>query len=144
MRISGGAKFGKTPFVDRYMKWRWAVHESYTQAERDNLSARLTEYKKWFLGKKFKVTEPVHVGSIVVLPIENEAPNYRDDLPTEPTLLNRASSWNISPITEGPEITIVTGAIAYQSRIPNRPGPMQIRVSVADPPDMNIIAGYAE
>jgi hypothetical protein len=59
-----------------------AVHESYTQAERDNLSARLTEYKKWFLGKKFKVTEPVHVGSIVVLPIENEAPNYRDDLPT--------------------------------------------------------------
>ena len=47
-----------------------------TKAERDSAIARLDVYRKWFFQEVMQVNKHA---SIVVVPIENISPRYRDD-----------------------------------------------------------------
>ena len=57
-----------------------------TKAERDSAVARLDVYRKWFFQEVMQVDKHA---SIVIIPIENISPRYRDDATYDPILCPR-------------------------------------------------------
>ncbi|KAH6974099.1 amidase signature domain-containing protein [Ilyonectria sp. MPI-CAGE-AT-0026] len=127
------AKFGKTPFVHRALLWRWETADQVTPEDRDEGWARIYTYRKWLLDNIF--TE----GSILVLPIDEGRPNYRDTPPPPFGLLSGYSSLYISPIAGIPEVTapsewILPQLVRCDADEAEISEPFPISVSVAGPP----------
>ncbi|KAK7408490.1 hypothetical protein QQX98_009357 [Neonectria punicea] len=125
-------EFGKTPFLHRALRWRWETADKVTPEERDEGWERIYTYRKWLLDNIF--TE----GSILVLPIDEGRPNYRDAPPPPFGLLSGYSSLYISRIAGFPEVTAPIGEIVYDSDITHREEPLPISVSVAAPPGTDL------
>ncbi|KPM44210.1 hypothetical protein AK830_g2374 [Neonectria ditissima] len=125
-------EFGKTPFVHRALRWRWETADTVTPEERDEGWQRIYTYGKWLLDNIF--TE----GSILVLPIDEGRPNYRDTPPPAFGLLSGYSSLYVSPIAGTPEVTAPIGEILYDSEITHRKEPFPISVNVAAPPGTDL------
>ena len=108
------------------------VAKNVTDDQRDELMNRLHIYKSWALDHIFRVNDGG--GVLVVLPIENGEPNYRDAPPPPFSLISGFSPLYLSPISGTPEVTAPIGEMTYVSRISNRKEPMPISVSVASSP----------
>ncbi|KAL2376070.1 hypothetical protein RJZ90_007758 [Blastomyces dermatitidis] len=70
-------KYGKAPFVHRAMHWQWDISKKITREERDMYWRRSEIYRQWLLDKIFKADSKDSI-SIMVFPIEEGRPNYRD------------------------------------------------------------------
>ena len=71
-------RFGKAPFVNPFVQWRWKIGSSVTREEHEESMRRMDVYKEWFLD------EVMHVGEtncFVVMQSEDVQPRYRDDPP---------------------------------------------------------------
>lgn len=67
--------FIKYLIVDKYCR---ELSAKITQSERDIAVNRLEIYRRWFLKEVMRVN---HFDTLVILPIENISPRYRDELP---------------------------------------------------------------
>jgi hypothetical protein len=74
-------RFKKTPFVHRALRWRWELVKDIPQEECDQLLERLIIYRKWLLKDIFHAGDKSQ-SVIIILPIEDGQPNYRDAPPT--------------------------------------------------------------
>jgi hypothetical protein len=108
------------------------VAKNVKDKQRDELLERLHNYKSWVLAHIFHAKS--EGGALVVLPIENGQPNYRDPVPPLFSLLSGFSPLYLSPIAVTPEVTAPVGEISYYSRISERTGPMPIGLSVVSSP----------
>ncbi|KAM0430141.1 hypothetical protein ACHAPT_006149 [Fusarium lateritium] len=99
-------KFGKAPFVHRYVEWQWSVARDISTEERDECWRRCEVYRHWLLNKIFEADDKGSI-SIMVFPIEVGQPNYRDSPEPPYGLLNGYASLNMSPIMRAPEVTAI-------------------------------------
>lgn len=67
--------FVKNLSVDKYGR---ELSAKITRSERDIAVNRLEIYRKWFLKEVMRVDE---FDTLIILPIENISPRYRDELP---------------------------------------------------------------
>lgn len=96
-------KYHRAPAVNRVTKWRWEVAKGISRAQRDEAVCRLEVYKRW-------LRERILVGDnpIVILPVMDAVPTYRDTPPCESSPATQ-EAWDqlwISPILGSPEITV--------------------------------------
>ena len=71
-------KFGKKPFVSKFVQWRWEVGSKISSEAQEEAMRRMDVYKEWFLNVVMQVGEAY---TFVVMQSEDVTPKYRDDPP---------------------------------------------------------------
>ncbi|KAF2798542.1 amidase signature enzyme [Melanomma pulvis-pyrius CBS 109.77] len=113
------------------------VGKAISQDERDECWRRSEVYRHWLLEKVFKANSNDSM-MIMILPIEQGQPNYRDaELPPY-SLLSGYASLNMSPMMRAPEVTAPVGDIPYHSTVTEREEPLPITVSAIGAPGMDL------
>lgn len=110
------------------------ISAEISQKDHDEGMEKLDVFKKWFLDT---VMEKGRKHTIVVIPIENMAPRYRDRATTSfnprgvPMLF-------LSPIIGGPELTIPIGEVSFESMVSKRIEHLPVAVSLLAAPDADL------
>ncbi|EEQ86219.2 amidase [Blastomyces dermatitidis ER-3] len=128
-------KYGKAPFVHRAMHWQWDISKKITREERDMYWRRSEIYRQWLLDKIFKADSKDSI-SIMVFPIEEGRPNYRDVEPAPFSILSGYASLNMSPMMRAPELTTIVGEIPFNSIVTKQEELLPIAASVIGAPGM--------
>ncbi|EED16514.1 conserved hypothetical protein [Talaromyces stipitatus ATCC 10500] len=69
-------KFGKRPYVSPPVKWQWELSSHITDEAHETALNRLAIYRQWFTEK---ILCPETQNTIILIPIENLSPRYRDE-----------------------------------------------------------------
>lgn len=128
------AKFKKDPYVSPPVRWQWSISRDITQTDRDEAVRRLSVYKAWFADK---IMEVGRKRTIVVLPIENISPRYRDEAISRFNPVGVPMLF-LSPILGGPECTVPVGQVTYESRVSNRQELLPVGLSLLSAPGTDI------
>ncbi|KAK4189695.1 amidase signature enzyme [Podospora australis] len=107
---------GSPPYVIPSVQRRWAKGAAVTPAQNEEALNKLAIYKNWLQETLFeRGTE-----ALVVLPVANAEPNYRDTVTPSPEDQSALDELFLSPILGAPDIVVPLGDISYQSRITNK------------------------
>ena len=128
-------KYHKEPEITSFMRWRWQIGKQVTSAQYQEGLRRLTIYKEWFLNVIMRSTE---CQSLLLLPIHNVEPNYRDTAPPEPTIQEGFDQLFLPSILGGPDIVVPLGESAYLSRITDREEWLPVAVDIVGAPDSDL------
>ncbi|KAK4497672.1 hypothetical protein PRZ48_010325 [Zasmidium cellare] len=126
-------KYHRAPAVNAVTKWRWKIAKGISKAQRDDAVRRLDVYKKWLL-------EQVVVGNhpIVILPVMDAVPTYRDDPPSSPATQEAWHQLWMAPILGSPEVTLPIGQMPYHSRVSEREEQLPVAISLMGLPGTDI------
>ena len=124
-------KYCKEPYVTPFNRWRWNLGKQVTSSQHHEGMSRLAVYKDWFLNEIMRLTE---VESLLVLPIANVQPNYRDEPPPTPTIQNGFDQLFVPPIMGAPDIVVPLGEIPYFSRVTGRDEYLPVVVNIVGLP----------
>lgn len=75
-RDSYRKKYGRKPFVSKFVQWRWDVGSKVSREEHEEAMRRMDVYKDWFSETIMQVGKS---NSFVVMQSEDVIPKYRDD-----------------------------------------------------------------
>ncbi|KAI1425329.1 amidase signature enzyme [Xylaria sp. FL1777] len=106
---------GEPPYVIPFVSRRWAKGAAVTAAENKEATKKLDIYRDWLMDTLFP--NPYR---LIILPVTNAAPNYRDVVspsPEDPTALDELF---IPPILGSPDIAVPIGDVPYASRITHK------------------------
>lgn len=107
---------GKPPYVLPSLQYRWETGAAVSEEQRKNAVQRMDTYKEWLLNAMFG--EPTsETETLVVLPIANAAPNYRDEPSQSPHWQSALDQPFLPPILGAPNIAIPIGEVPYASGI---------------------------
>lgn len=106
-------RYAKTPYISPPVHRQWERSAAITSDERDEAVARLEVYRNWFSQEVMRAN--THL-TIVVIPIEEIAPRYRDDATSDfwPT---GVPMLFLSPVLGGPELTVPIGEVPFDSKV---------------------------
>ncbi|KAF2012805.1 amidase signature enzyme [Aaosphaeria arxii CBS 175.79] len=123
--------YGHRPFVNKVTQWRWDHGSEISQEQRNDARKRTEVYKSWVIDTILNVIEDT---ALVVLPIMDAKPNYRDVDPGMPFAQDVWDPLWLSPVLGAPEITVPVGNIGYTLKITKRAESLPVAVSVMSPP----------
>ncbi|KAG9251982.1 amidase [Emericellopsis atlantica] len=137
-------KYGKAPFVHRYVHWQWDVARGMSKEERDECWRRCQVYRQWLLDRIFKVQRQ---GQLAYYGFPDQGRRTKLSRLTSAVsyslqpygLLNGFASLNMSPIMQAPEITAIVGQISFDSVVTQRTEPYPVAASVIGPPGADFI-----
>ncbi|OAL31268.1 hypothetical protein AYO20_08323 [Fonsecaea nubica] len=131
-------KCGKEPYVNSFVKWRWNLGRGVTKEQHQEGLRRLEVYKSWFLNEVMGGPEK---NSILVMPISEGVPNYRDHPPNPPTVQSGFDPLFLSPILGCPDLVIPIAQIPFESRITERQEQLPVCVNLLGVPgkDLDLI-----
>jgi Asp-tRNA(Asn)/Glu-tRNA(Gln) amidotransferase A subunit family amidase len=107
-------KHGEMLYVNSFVKWRWNLGKQVTDTEYEVGMHRLKVYKNWFLKTVMEIDQK---NTIVILPIANIMPNYRNTPPTSPVIQTGFDPLYLFPTLGAPDIVVPIGETSYESRI---------------------------
>ncbi|KAK0511023.1 hypothetical protein JMJ35_006575 [Cladonia borealis] len=129
-------KHDRVPVTNKVTRWRWEIGSDITPEQRKDAMQRMEVYKEWVLQKVLHVDDQT---ALVVLPIKDAEPNYRD---IDPGPAFAQDVWDplwLSPVLEAPEISVPVGELLYQSRMSERSECLPVAVSFLGPPGADIM-----
>ncbi|KAI1177466.1 amidase signature enzyme [Nemania sp. FL0916] len=103
---------GESPYVIPFVRRRWDKGAAVTAAQHDAATKKLDVYKEWLANTVF----PSHQ-RLVVLPVSNATPNYRDVVSSSPEEQSALDELFLSPILGAPDIVVPIGDVPYESKI---------------------------
>lgn len=96
------------------MNWRWGLGQSVTDAQHEEGTRRLSVYRSWLPDQ---VLLQHGNNAVLILPISERAPNYRDTPPPEPSIQTGFDPLYLSPILGSPDLMLPIGQIPYDSKV---------------------------
>ena len=84
-----------------------------TKEENEDAVARLDTYRDWLLSEVFQADR---YDTLMVLPVSEVAPNYRDRKTEPPGKQNALDALYISPTIEAPEIVVPSRSYTCRRR----------------------------
>jgi hypothetical protein len=129
------AKHQKEPFVNAFNHWRWNLGKKVTTFQHDEGTHRLSVYKDWFLDNIMRQSDHE---TLVVLPIANVEPNYRDSTPPKIGVQRGFDQLFVPPILGAPDVVVPIGEFPYHSRISNREEFLPVGVDVVGLPGSDL------
>ena len=105
-----------------------------TRDERDEAVRRLAIFKKWFA---HEVMEEGQKTTLVVLPIENISPRYRDEATTSFKPVGVPMLF-LSSISGGPELVVPVGQVPYLSKVSGREELLPVGISLLSTSGMDL------
>ncbi|CAG8984269.1 hypothetical protein HYALB_00010694 [Hymenoscyphus albidus] len=103
-------KFSKDPYVSPPVRWQWNLSAGITREERDVAVERLAVYKCWF-------SERIGQEAIVLIPIENITPRYRDEPLGKYFNPVGVPMLFVSPILGAPEFTVPSEQFNFEPHL---------------------------
>lgn len=135
VHLSGGngkAEFAKFCAIAKIPR---DISKEISQVDHDEGMKRLDVFKRWFLET---VMEQGRKNTIVVIPIEDMAPRYRDRATTNFNPVGVPMLF-LSPIIGGPELTIPIGTVSFESEVTKRTEHMPVAVSLLTEPNADLL-----
>ncbi|KAI0445859.1 amidase signature domain-containing protein [Xylaria telfairii] len=120
---------GEPPYVIPFVGRRWDKGAAVTTAQHDDATKKLDVYKDWLMGTLF----PSHQ-RLVVLPVANAMPNYRDVVSSSPDEQSALDELFLSPILGAPDIVVPIGDVPYKSRITQKIEDLPVVANVVGAP----------
>ncbi|KAF2804286.1 amidase signature enzyme [Mytilinidion resinicola] len=135
-RTSYEKEFGRKPFVTETNRWLWKLGEQVSREQYEDMNRRLSIFKQWFLKHYMKAGEQ---NSILVLPLSDVKPNYRDVYPgANSTPRTGLRPTYLSAYLGAPELALPIGHIEYMSRISGNAESLPVAVSLMGPPGTDL------
>ncbi|KAI0483539.1 amidase signature domain-containing protein, partial [Xylaria cf. heliscus] len=106
---------GQPPYVIPFVSRRWAKGAAVTAAENEEATKKLDLYKDWLMNTLFP-----NPHRLLILPVANAAPNYRDVVSPSPEDQSALDELFIQPILGSPDIVVPIGDVPYASRITHK------------------------
>ncbi|KAK4222507.1 amidase signature domain-containing protein [Podospora fimiseda] len=129
------AKFGKQPYVSPPVRWQWDLSSKITTEERNEAVKRLKVYRKWFTEH---VLQEGKRDTIVLIPIEEISPRYRDEPPSKHFNPVGVPMLFISPILGAPELTVPIGHSPFISKVSRNEEKLPIAISLLGSPGRDL------
>ncbi|KAK0701218.1 amidase signature domain-containing protein [Apiosordaria backusii] len=128
-------KFGKRPYISPPVRWQWDLSSKITAEERDEAVERLDVYRQWFTEH---VLQEGKRDTIVLIPIENILPRYRDDPPLKHFNPVGVPMLFVSPILGAPELTVPIGHTPFLSKVTGNEEQLPIAISLFGSPGRDL------
>lgn len=130
---------GRKPYVIPFVQRRWARGAAVTEAEHEEANGRLKVYKTWlhntlFTGREEDDGEKPAKAVLVVLPIGNVQPNYRDEPSPSPEEQSATDELFLPPILGAPDVVVPVGEWEYESRVTGKNEYLPVMVDVMGAP----------
>ncbi|KAM7196770.1 amidase signature domain containing protein [Naviculisporaceae sp. PSN 640] len=134
------ANNGRPPYVNSVIQQRWDKGAAVTVAQNKEAEARMEVYKDWLLDNIFGPDEK-EKQVIVILPIANVEPNYRDVKSSMLTSQSALDQLFLGPILGAPDVMVPLGDVPYESRITGRTEFLPVVVDLMGKPgqDMQLL-----
>ncbi|KAF2502329.1 amidase signature enzyme [Lophium mytilinum] len=130
------SKFNKQPYVSPPVRAQWESASKIDPAQRDEAVRRINVYRQWFLSA---IMASEKRNALVILPIENVSPRYRDQPPPPFHAPSGVTTLTLSPILEAPELVVPIGEIPYQSVISGREEMLPVAVGLLALPGSDLL-----
>ncbi|RMZ90247.1 hypothetical protein DV736_g2527, partial [Chaetothyriales sp. CBS 134916] len=127
-------KFSKAPYVSLPVRFQWDLSCKIRREQRDEAVERLLVFRGWFAKHIMEIGEK---NTIVVHPIENITPRYRDEARTH-FVPEGIPMLFLSPIIGGPECVIPIAQVSYASRVTQRVELLPMGISMLAAPGTDI------
>lgn len=124
---------GRPPFVIPFVHRRWARGAAVTPDENEEATRRLGVYKDWLLELLFGGSRK-DKEVLVILPVSNATPNYRDVVSASPEEQSALDELFLQPILGTPDVVVPIGDVPYVSRITERVEYLPVVVNVVGVP----------
>jgi len=129
-------KHRRDPFLTMPLKWVWSIARLIDESQKDRAWEHYAVYKDWFIRN---ILRPDQTRTIVVLPIEELEPRYRDVPPDQPVETPKGISvLYLSPTLGAPEIVVPAGQIPFNSRITGQQEYLPMAVSLLGAPETDL------
>ena len=128
-------KYHKQPYATPFNRWRWNLEKVVTAAQHREGTNRLAVYKNWFLNVVMRSTEQQ---SLLILPIANVQPNYRDSPPPKPTVQEGFDQLFVPSILGASDMVIPLGEVPYLSQITGREEHLAVGIDVVGLPHSDL------
>ncbi|PSN70640.1 amidase signature enzyme [Corynespora cassiicola Philippines] len=129
------AKFGKDAYISSPVRWQWELSSCISSKAHLEAMRRLEVYKDWF---NEAIMKPDRRRTLVLLPIEEIAPRYRDEMPKTHFKPVGVPNLFLSPILKTPELTVPIGSYPYQSKVSGAMEKLPVVISVVGPPGQDV------
>jgi len=129
-------RFKKRPYVSPPVRTQWESASKITLAQRDEAVRRIHIYRKWFLTTIMASDER---NPLIVLPIENVSPRYRDELLPPFPAPSGVTTLTLSPILEAPELVVPIGELQYQSVVSGREEMLPVGIGLLALPGSDLL-----
>ncbi|KAJ5713601.1 uncharacterized protein N7483_010782 [Penicillium malachiteum] len=127
----------KPPYVLPSLQYRWEKGAAVSEEEHKDAVQRMNTYKEWLLNVMLaESTSEAEI--LVVLPIANAAPNYRDEPSPSPLWQSALDQLFLPPILGAPDIAIPTGEVSYVSKITKRTEYLPVVIDIMGAPTKNL------
>ncbi|KAK9860105.1 Amidase [Penicillium brevicompactum] len=97
-------------------RYRWETGAAVSEEQHKDAVQRMEIYKAWLL-TAMRAESTSEAEPLVVLPIGNVAPNYRDEPSPSPRWQSALDQLSLPPILGTPDIAIPIGEVPYESKI---------------------------
>ena len=128
-------RYHKEPYVTPFNHWRWNLGKQVTSSQHHEGMSRLTIYKEWFLNEVMRSTE---VQSLLILPVQNVQPHYRDEPPPKPMIQEGFDQLFVPPILGAPDILVPLGEVPYFSKVTGREEYLPVGVDIVGLPHSDL------
>lgn len=108
---------GQQPYVIPFVRRRWTLGASVSDAEHEEATQRLLVYRKW-LHDQFFGDE--NFETFVILPVAEVKPVYRDEKVESPETQSACDQLFLPPICGSPDVVVPIGEMPYHSKISNK------------------------
>lgn len=126
---------GTPPYVIPFVHHRWDKGAAVTRAQYEDATKKLDVYRDWLLDTLFlgRSTE-----ALVILPIANATPNYRDMPSPSPLDQSALDELFLAPILGSPDIVVPIGDVPYDSKITHKVEYLPVVANVVGAPGTDL------
>ncbi|KXG50077.1 Amidase [Penicillium griseofulvum] len=107
---------GKPPYALPSLQYRWETGAAVSEEQHKDAVQRMGIYRDWLLTRMLAGSTS-EAEPLVVLPIGNLAPNYREESSPSPLGQSALDQLFLPPILVAPDIAIPIGEVPYESKI---------------------------
>ncbi|KAK7942453.1 uncharacterized protein PG986_011566 [Apiospora aurea] len=123
-------EYGRAPYVIPFVRDRWNTGAAVSDEQHTEGLHKLDIYRRWLLQHFFGSKR-----TVLVLPIANVEPNYRDVVNKSPPALADTDQLYLPPILGSPDIVLPIGELKYQSNITRRGEYLPVAINLVAAPD---------
>ncbi|MCJ1372983.1 hypothetical protein MMC20_004209, partial [Loxospora ochrophaea] len=127
--------YKKEPYVTPFNQWRWNLGKRVSPSQNESGLHQLSVYKRWFLDVVMK--RETHE-SLLLLPVANVEPNYRDSTPPEPIIQHGFDPLFIPPILGSPDLFVPLDDSEYMSRVSGKKEFLPVGIDLVGTPGADL------
>ncbi|KAK5096304.1 hypothetical protein LTR70_003057 [Exophiala xenobiotica] len=128
--------FDRQPYVSPATQSMWEYAKTVTREERNRGFEKMATYAKWLSSH---VLTGTHSNTLVILPIEDMKPRYRDQQPDFRRPPQDGISYlGLAPVLKAPLLTVPIDEISYESTITGKTERLPFAVAVMGTPGTDL------